>query len=63
MANVIVEQGKLGRKYKVLAEFEDTKQGYFLANRAYDRTELKPGEQKRMRIGKRKIKHLPCYWT
>lgn len=61
MDNFIVERGKLGRKYKKLGEFKPRDKSCAWA--MYYKTSLEPGEQKRIRQGTRKLKHLPCYWT
>ena len=65
MARIIVERGKLGKKYTELKNFDGRKQGSMgAAWIAFYNTKLKAGEQKRLRIkGGRILKHLSCYWT
>lgn len=64
MDKFIVEKGKLSGGYKRLKAFDGRKPGsYKAACIAYDLTEIKEGEKKRMRQGKRVYKQDSCYWT
>lgn len=61
MDNFIVEKGKLGGKYKRLGDFKPRDERAAWA--MYYKTPLEAGEQKRILQGKRKLRHLPCYYT
>ena len=63
MADIVVEKGKLNGKYKEICKFSNKAKWMRVAWAIYYREQLEAGEKKRIRVGKRKLKQLSCYWT
>lgn len=64
MDDFTVEKGPLSGGYKTLKKFDGRKPGSHRAARiAYDMTEIKEGQRKRLRQGRRIIDRESCYWT